>query len=144
MSYLERAISIAGEVHAGQIDKAGRPYILHPLRLMLKFTAEEEMITAVLHDVIEDSLWTIDDLLNSGFSQQVVNAVACLTKRENELYEAFIERVSTNELAVKVKIEDIKDNLDLSRLDSIMPKDLDRVVRYHEALKKLEKVLVQP
>lgn len=143
MSQLERAISIANEVHAGQADKAGRPYILHPLRLMLRFTNEDEMITAILHDVIEDSAWTISDLLNSGFTQKVVNAVDCLTKREGESYEDFIERISKNDLAVKVKIEDIKDNLDLSRLESITPKDLDRVIKYHKALQKLESVLMQ-
>lgn len=95
------------------------------------------MIVAVLHDVVEDSSTTFDDIKALGFSEVVVEAIASLTKRSGEHYEDFVLRVSNNELARKVKIEDVKDNLDLTRLDNITEKDLARVEKYHRALKVL-------
>ncbi|MBO2568052.1 hypothetical protein [Shewanella algae] len=138
MSDLDQAISIATKAHAGQLDKAGQPYILHPLRLMLKFQAEDEMIVAVLHDVVEDSSFTLESLKKYEFSEVVINAVASLTKSKGESYEDFVLRVSNNDLARKVKLEDIRDNLDLTRLGKITDKDLARVEKYHRALKRLE------
>ncbi len=138
MSDLETAIRLATEAHAGQIDKAGQPYILHPLKLMLKFQSEEEMIAAVLHDVVEDSSLTLEYLIDTGFSTTIVEAVACLTKKKGESYEDFIMRLSSNELARKIKIEDIKDDLDLTRLTKITDKDLARVEKYHRALQLLK------
>ena len=134
---LNKAIQIACEAHQGQTDKAGKPYILHPLRLLLKFSNIDEQITAVLHDVIEDSDFTLDDLKNSEFSDSILIAVDCLTKKTNVDYSLYLEQVSRNELARKIKIEDLRDNLDLSRLNTIESKDLDRVKKYHEALKFL-------
>ena len=90
MSTLERAIGIACEAHAGQFDKGGEPYILHPLRLMLRMATEAERITAVLHDVVEDSQFTIEDLIAEGFAREIVNAVAALSKREGEDYIQFV------------------------------------------------------
>lgn len=137
MSDLDQAISIANKAHAGQLDKAGQPYILHPLRLMLKFQAKDEMIVAVLHDVVEDSSFTLESLKDYGFSEVIINAIESLTKNKGETYEDFISRVSSNNLAKKIKIEDIRDNLDLTRLDKITEKDLARVEKYHRALKLL-------
>lgn len=137
MSELEKAIEIACRAHAGQVDKAGQSYILHPLRLMFKFQPEIEQIIAVLHDVIEDSNVTLSDIEKNGFSPLVVKALDCLTKKDNEEYEDFISRVSTNELAKKIKIEDLKDNMDLTRLSLLNEKDIVRVEKYHNALKKL-------
>lgn len=137
MSDLDQAISIATKAHAGQLDKAGQPYILHPLRLMLKFQAKDEMIVAVLHDVVEDSAFTLESLKDYGFSEVIINAIESLTKNKGETYEDFISRVSSNDLAKKIKIEDIRDNLDLTRLDKITEKDLARVEKYHRALKLL-------
>ena len=131
---LEKAISIALEAHTGQVDKAGQPYILHPLRLMLKLEDNEEQIVAILHDVVEDSSMTLDTLKENGFSDNIIAAIECLTKRDNENYLHFITRVKKNQLARKVKIEDIKDNMDLKRLNSITDKDLQRVAKYHKAL----------
>lgn len=139
MSDLDQAISIATKAHAGQLDKAGQPYILHPLRLMLKFQAKDEMIVAVLHDVVEDSSFTLEFLKEYGFSEVIINAIESLTKNKGETYEDFVSRVSNNDLARKVKIEDIRDNLDLTRLDKITPKDLARVEKYHLALNRLSK-----
>ena len=136
-NYVEKALKLALEIHAGQVDKAGKPYILHPLRLMSKFSTDDEMITALMHDVVEDGDITLADLENLGFSKNVVSAIDCLTKRDNESYEAFISRINQNSLAKKIKIEDLKDNMDLTRLDSISDKDIARVKKYHKALSVL-------
>ena len=137
MSNLDKAIAVASKVHAGQLDKAGQPYVLHPLRLMFRFQSDVEMIVAVLHDAVEDSNLALDDLKSLGFSDVVLKALDCLSKRAGETYEEFIERVSENDLAKKIKIEDIKDNLNLTRLNNIIDKDLTRVKKYHQALKFL-------
>lgn len=138
MSDLVTAIKIACDVHANQKDKAGEPYILHPLRLMQKLKDKSTMIVAVLHDVIEDSHLDLDFLEAQGFEKCVLNAVDAITKRKNEAYKDFIERLSYNDMAVKVKIEDLKDNLDLTRLKNIDGKDLERIKKYHNALIYLE------
>jgi (p)ppGpp synthase/HD superfamily hydrolase len=140
MNFLEKAISIAVNAHSGLTDKGGSPYILHPLRLMLKFSKEDEMIVAVLHDVIEDTEIAITDLINLGFSDRVINALRLLTKNPSETYQQYIENISTNDLARKIKIEDLKDNMDISRLPEISPKDLERLAKYHRAVKTLQKI----
>lgn len=140
MNFLEKAISIAVNVHSGVTDKGGSPYILHPLRLMLKFSKEDEMIVAVLHDVIEDTDIAITDFIDLGFSDSVINALQFLSKNSSETYQEYIEKISINELARKIKIEDLKDNMDLSRLSEITPKDLERIIKYHQALKILQKI----
>lgn len=137
MSNLDKAIEIACQAHAGQVDKSGQPYILHPLRLMLKMQDESARIIAVLHDVVEDSEVSFDDLKALGFSQEILASLDCLTKRANETYDSFIARILPNQLARSVKIEDIKDNMDLNRLKSITEKDLTRITKYHKALKIL-------
>lgn len=139
MSDLDKAIAISSRAHTGQIDKAGQPYILHPLRVMFKFQNEHERIVAVLHDVIEDSEISLDDLKKLDFSTTIIEAIDCLTKRAGETYEEFISRVSLNDLARKIKIEDIKDNMDLTRIGSINDIDLARIKKYHRALKFLDK-----
>lgn len=137
MSMLDIAIALASKVHAGQVDKAGQPYILHPLRLMLKFQNENERVVAVLHDVVEDSNVTLDELRQQGFSEMVVTAIDLLSKKTGESYEDFIVRLSSNQLAKRVKVEDIKDNLDVSRLNSLEDNDLQRIAKYHKALRYL-------
>jgi (p)ppGpp synthase/HD superfamily hydrolase len=130
---LERAIEIAVMAHTGQTDKAGAPYILHPLRVMLKQTSEETMIAAVLHDVVEDSVWSLDGLRAEGFSEAVLEALNCLTKRDGESYEDFIERVKPNPLARRVKRADLEDNMDISRIPEPTERDRERLKRYHQA-----------
>jgi len=139
MSLLEKAIHLACDAHAGQLDKAGQPYILHPLRLMMKFSFEREQIVAVLHDVVEDTDISFRQLKSLGFAEDVIQAIDCLTKREGEGYDAFIERISKNKLATQIKIQDIQDNLDLTRLPSITYKDLERAKKYHQTLMYLQK-----
>lgn len=139
MSNLDLAICIAVKVHAGQKDKAGQPYILHPLRVMFAFRSERERIVAVLHDAMEDGDYSLEDLRNDNFPEDIIEAIDCLTKRENESYEEFIVRVSKNRLASRIKIADLRDNLDLTRLEWLEDKDLDRVSKYHSALNILLK-----
>ncbi len=134
---LDKAIAIACKAHEGQVDKAGQPYILHPLRLMLKFINQNERITAVLHDVVEDSDVSLKDLKAEGFSEDILEAINCLSKKTGENYDDFILRISKNDLASAVKIEDIKDNLDVTRIDNLSDEDLTRIKKYHRALKFL-------
>lgn len=138
MSTLERAIQIATEAHKGQLDKAGRDYIGHPLRVMEMGKTEDEKIVGVLHDVIEDTDWTFEMLEAEGFSREVIEALKCVTKlAENENYDDFIERVRKNPLAVAVKINDLTDNMDIRRLPYLSDKDVKRLKKYLKAYKKL-------
>ncbi len=137
MATLERAIQLATEAHQGQVDKAGHPYILHPLRVMFRVKTVEERIVAVLHDTIEDTSLTAEDLQREGFSSRVIEAIQCLTKNPGESYEQFIDRIKDNVLASRVKRADIRDNMDLSRLPSVSEKDLTRMKKYHTALNRL-------
>lgn len=139
MATLEKAIRIAARAHRGQKDKDGLPYILHPIRVMLKVDSEKEMKIAVLHDVVEKSKLTIDDLRKRGFSEDVVLAVDYLSKRTDEPYLNYIERAKKNELACRVKIADLEDKIELARqLKSLDQREL-RLKRYREALQKLQK-----
>lgn len=137
---LIKAIDIAVKCHSGQLDKAGELYILHPMRMMMKMKTEEEKITAVLHDVVEDSDVTINDLRKEGFSERILKAVDALTKRDGESYKKSIERVKKNPLAIKVKVADFEDNMDISRLKRITENDrkrLNRYLRYYKEVKFL-------
>lgn len=135
---LNKAIKIATKAHEGQVDKAGQPYIGHPLRVMAMGTTEEEKIVGVLHDVVEDSDWTFERLTAEGFSSEVVDALRCVTKlSESEPYDKFIQRVKGNPLAVKIKINDLTDNMDIHRLAYISEKDVKRLRKYLKAYKQL-------
>jgi hypothetical protein len=130
---LGRAVMLAAEAHLSQYDRAGQPYILHPLRLSLNAETTEERIVALLHDVIEDSPLTLEFLKREGFSERIVRAVDALTKRPGESYDAFIERVAKDRLASRVKLLDLAHNSDLSRLPSPTPTDFARVEKYERA-----------
>ena len=138
--YLDRAIELAKQHHEGQTDKAGKPYIEHPLRVMNQVESEEEKIVAVLHDIVEDTDISLDDLRSEGFSEEVVSAVECLTKQDGENYDSYIERISFNPLAVKIKLADLEDNSDLTRLPEVTDKDLERIEKYDKALEKLTRL----
>ena len=138
--YLDRAIELAKQHHEGQTDKAGKPYIEHPLRVMNQVESEEEKIVAVLHDIVEDTNISLNDLRNEGFSEEVVSAVECLTKQDGENYDSYIERISFNPLAVKIKLADLEDNRDLTRLPEVTDKDLERIEKYDKALEKLTRL----
>jgi (p)ppGpp synthase/HD superfamily hydrolase len=135
---LERAIEIAASAHRGQVDKAGQPYILHPLRVMLACTDTTARIVAVLHDVVEDTDWTFDALRAEGATEEIIAALASVTKRDREAYPDFIARAARNALGKQVKRADIRDNLDLSRIASPTEADHARMTRYRAALDQLE------
>ncbi len=137
MATLEKAILIAGHAHQGQKDKAGAPYILHPLRMMQQMETETEQVVAVLHDVVEDTTWTLEGLRGEGFSEEVIAAVDCLTRRTDESYEAFIERARDNPIARRVKLADLADNMDIRRIGTLTDKDMARLKRYHQAWLRL-------
>src|SRR5262245_43423239 len=137
MASLERASQIAAQAHVGQRDKAGAPYLLHPLRMMMRMESEAAMMAAVLHDVVEDSDWTLDQLRAEGFSEEVLQAVECLTHRLGESYDEFVARVQTNAIARQVKRADLEDNMNIRRMAEITPKDLARLEKYHRAWRTL-------
>lgn len=128
---LNTAIEIAVEAHKGQKQKNGLPYILHPLRLMMQMSTEQEMITAVLHDVVEDSELSFADLKNKGCPAEIITALDCLTHCSDEHYSDYILRIKKNELARRVKLADLRDNMDVLRLSQLTEKDLARLQRYH-------------
>lgn len=134
MSTLERAISIAAAAHAGQSDKSGAPYILHALRVMLKMSTPDEQIAGVLHDVVEDTPWTIDSLREEGFSETVLSAIEGLTRRPDEDYEAFVRRAARDPISRRVKRADLEDNSDLQRLPHPTERDYERLEKYRRAL----------
>jgi len=139
MPSLEDAISLAAEAHRGQKDKANAPYILHPLRVMLRMETETDRIIAVLHDVVEDTSVTLWDLQIAGYSAEIVEAVKYLTKAKEEEYENFIERIKGNTLAIKIKVADLEDNLNFERIKEPGEDDLKRYEKYRRALATLRK-----
>ncbi len=137
VSNLETAITIAVEAHRGAVDKAGSPYVLHPLRMMQTFTDETTMIVAVLHDVVEDTPWTPGRLREAGFSDDILDALDGVTNREGESYEQFIERAAGIPIAKKVKIADLEDNMDVRRLGTLGDRDAARLSKYLKAWRRL-------
>lgn len=131
---LAHAIRIAAEVHEGQLDKAGQPYILHVLRVMFACQSPDAQVAGALHDVVEDSNWTLDDLRREGFSATVVDIVDALTRREGEDYFDFARRAASTPLGREVKRADLLDNMDLRRIADPTDKDWDRLKRYRRAL----------
>jgi (p)ppGpp synthase/HD superfamily hydrolase len=139
MPTLEHAIALAVTAHAGQLDKAGQPYILHPIRVMLSLENEVDKIVGVLHDVVEDSRYTLDDLLEMGFSQEILVALDHLTRRENESYDDYVSRTLQNAISHRVKRADLLDNMDIRRMAPVLTdKDLDRLQRYRRAWERLK------
>jgi (p)ppGpp synthase/HD superfamily hydrolase len=133
---LESAIALAVHAHRGQRDKAGAPYILHPLRLLARLghdATEAQRMAAVLHDVVEDTEYTLEKLAASGCPHDVLAALDCLTRRKGESYEQFIERLVPNEVARRVKRADLEDNMDLLRLPAVTSTDVERLARYRVA-----------
>lgn len=135
---IETSLEIALAAYKGQTDKAGKTYILHPLRLMAKMTTEDEMCVALLHDAIEDSDVTAQDLLDKGLPAHIVDAVVLMTHQDDESYDAYIVKIKTNPLAAIVKKCDIEDNINVLRLDALSDKDITRIKKYHRAWKQLD------
>jgi len=138
MSTLERAIAIAAEAHTGVVDKAGAPYILHPLRVMLGVSTLDERMVAVMHDVVEDTPWTLERLRAEGFSEAVIAGLDAVTKRTGEDYDLFVRRAAANAIGRRVKLADLTDNLDLSRIANPTEKDFTRIEKYRRAVAYIE------
>lgn len=134
MSTFERALAIAAEAHAGDTDHLGNPAVLHPLRVMMRLDAPAARIVAVLHDVVEDSTWTVDDLRAEGFAEPVVAAVDALSRREGEDYFDFVRRAIADPIGRGVKVADLSDNLSQQLQLPDAERDDERVQRYERAL----------
>jgi len=135
---LEKAIQIAVNAHFGQKDKAGSPYILHPLRVMQSVESLDAKVVAILHDVVEDTDVTFDDLINKGIPKHLVITLRLLTHTDKLTYEDYIARIAENPLAVKVKLADLKDNMDLSRLKKFEDEDIELFRKYVNSYKFLK------
>lgn len=133
------ASKIAYKAHEGQTDKAGVPYIFHPIHIAEQMDSEESCVVALLHDVIEDSDITLE-ILSKYFNDDIIAALRVLTKKENDDYVMYIKRVKTNRLATKVKIKDLEHNRDLTRLDEVTDRDKKRSMKYWEAIRYLEDI----
>ena len=135
---LAKAIHLAALAHVEQKDKSGKPYILHSLRVMFNLSTDDEelMATAVLHDVLEDTYIKMQEI-ESSFSPRVVNLLKLLTRLENENYQQYIDRISTDPDAVKIKLADLRDNMDIARLQSFEEKDIKRIKKYIKAFNQL-------
>lgn len=131
MLNLIKAFIVAIKAHQGQEDKGGKPYILHPLRVALNVKGKDERIVALLHDVIEDTNYTIDDL--KFLSKEQKEALLLLTHDDNVPYMEYIEEVKKNKIASKVKLADLEQNMNLKRLKTISNKDLKRLEKYKRA-----------
>lgn len=140
MSTLQRAIEIAVSAHRDQTTKDGQPYILHPLTLMMRVESETEKIAAVLHDVVEDTGTTLEDLRAEGFSEEVLAVVDLLTHGDNLPYDDYVDRLSHHPIARKVKLADLGHNMEITRIPDPTPKDFERLQRYHRAWKKLSAI----
>ncbi len=142
MSTIQRAEKIAAAAHADTFDKFGAPYMHHVHRVSLAGLTEEEKIVGLLHDVVEDTEWTFEALENEGFPKQVIDALKCVTKTsEDEDYELFIQRVARNPLAIRVKLNDLADNMDIRRIPELGPKDFERLTKYHKAYQYLKSLI---
>lgn len=133
---IERALEIALGAHAGQTDRAGEPYIMHVIRVMAACKDRDAQIVAALHDVVEDSDWTLNEL-SFEFPPHIILAVDAITKRGKEPYFNYLRRVSTSKLATAVKIADLADNMRMERLPNPTQKDVDRAAKYQEAYAQL-------
>jgi len=138
MADLETALCIAARAHAGQTDKAGEPYILHPIRVMLGVATPQEKIAALLHDTVEDTNITFADLHAAGFSREIVDAVRALTKRDGETRMDAAQRAVANPIARQVKLADVADNMNLGRIPDPTAEDYRRLEEYKRVFELLE------
>ena len=137
MSTIEKAIELAARHHAGDTDKAGMPYLLHPLRVMFSVRTPFEMMAAVLHDIVEDTPVTLEDLENEGFHPDVIAAIDALTKKPGESRLEAAKRAAENSIARVVKLADVTDNMDLSRIPDPEDRDFERLKEYVKVRKLL-------
>jgi len=139
----KKALKLCFEAHRDQIDKSGMPYVFHPFHLAEQMDTETSTIVALLHDVVEDTNYTLQDLKALGFPSNVIDALALMTHDPKVPYMEYVKGISANPLATKVKLADLRHNSDLSRLDSVDEKALSRVKKYAAAIELLESVACQ-
>ena len=132
------ALKLCFEAHKDQIDKSGMPYVFHPFHLAEQMADENTTIVALLHDVIEDTEYTLDDLRNFGFAEDVLSAISLMTHADDVPYMEYVEKIKTNPIAKAVKLADLKHNSDMSRLDRITQIDEERAKKYKQAIELLE------
>ena len=136
---INKAIETAAKAHDGQVDKAGQPYIYHPLRVMLYAQGDERVkCAAVLHDVMEDSDMTETDLIKIGFGEDIITALKLLTREEGQDYFDYVRALKKNSIAKAVKLADLKDNMDMSRIKEPTERDFLRLEKYKKAKALLE------
>ena len=142
-SLLAKAIALASEKHMGQFDKGGSPYILHPLKVMhyLKCDDPELMSIAVMHDVVEDTDVTFEDLFNMGFTGRVIDALKLLTKMPGQTHKEYVDGIKSNPDAIAVKLADLRHNSDIRRLKGITEKDVARMKKYNAMYIELKDAL---
>ena len=136
--FTKKALAMCFEAHRDQVDKSGMPYVFHPFHLAEQMDDEDSTCVALLHDVMEDADFTVDDICDLGMPENVIEALLLLTHDEAEPYLDYVDRVARNPLAAKVKRADLRHNSDLTRLDEITDRDRDRVKKYEKALAILE------
>jgi (p)ppGpp synthase/HD superfamily hydrolase len=146
MDIIKHAQAIMKMAHNSQFDKGGTDYYLHPLRVAQEakkmFNTEYDKFigecVALLHDVIEDSNLTADDLVNENFENAIVSRVVCMTRKDGESYMDYIKRIGEDNICRIIKMCDLKDNMDVTRLDKLKDEDLNRIKKYHKAYKYLK------
>lgn len=136
----DHALQIAIKAHEGQTDKSGRNYVMHPIRVAERCKDPQAKIVALLHDTIEDTFVTAEYLREEGFPEEIINGVLSVTRRDNESYEAFVQRAAENAIGREVKIADLEDNMDVRRLKEITDEDVRRLRKYLRAWQYLFKI----
>lgn len=134
----QKAMKIAYEAHSGQVDKAGLPYIFHPVHLAEQMKTEDTCVVALLHDVVEDTDITLEDLRKAGFTDVQLEAIAAMTHDESVEYMDYVREIKKNEVAAAVKLADLSHNSDLSRINNPTEKDIKRIEKYKKAIEILK------
>lgn len=134
----KKALKLCFEAHKGQVDKSGIPYVFHPYHLAEQMCDEKTTVVALLHDVVEDTDYTLDDLADMGFEKDIIDALALLTHDDNVEYMDYVMQIKHNPIAKAVKLADLRHNSDITRLDTVTEKAIERVKKYEKAIKLLE------
>lgn len=134
----KKALKLCFEAHKKQVDKSGMPYVFHPFHLAEQMKTEETTVVALLHDLVEDTDYTIEDLTSMGFSKSITDAIALMTHANDVEYMDYVREIKSNPIAKAVKLADLKHNSDLTRLDVVDEKALSRREKYLKAIKLLE------
>ena len=136
---INKALNLMYEAHKGQKDKGNIPYVFHPYHIAEQMNTEDEIIVALLHDVIEDTNFTLEDIKSYGFNNNIIEALKVITHDKKTNYTDYINKISKNKLATKIKIRDLKHNIDISRIPNPTEEDYNRVNQYKKALEILNK-----